>query len=114
MNSIATAIRSLTSALFVFSSATGLGAQAYPQRTITIVAPTAAGGPGDIAARVVAERMATLLGQSIVIENMAGAGGIQGTTRVARAEPDGYTLLVHQTGLAVAQSLDPPPRRTFR
>ncbi len=87
----------------------GASAQGFPQRAVTIVAPTAAGGPGDIAARVVAERMAAILGQPIVIENMAGAGGMQGTARVARAEPDGYTLLVHQTGIAVAPALDPPP-----
>lgn len=84
-------------------------AQTYPTRTITLVAPTAPGGPGDIAARVIAERMAETLGQTITIENMAGAGGIQGTNRVARAEPDGYTLLVHQTGIAVSQALPPPP-----
>ena len=87
----------------------GAHGQPFPQRAITIVAPTAAGGPGDIAARVVAERMAALLGQAIVVENMAGAGGMQGTARVARAEPDGYTLLVHQTGIAVASALEPPP-----
>jgi tripartite-type tricarboxylate transporter receptor subunit TctC len=84
-------------------------AQAYPTRTVTIVAPTAAGGPGDIAARIVAEKMSSNLGQTIVVENMAGAGGMQGTARVARAEPDGYTLLVHQTGIAVTPALDPPP-----
>ena len=99
----------VAAALGVLVAAGTATAQMFPSRTITIVAPTAAGGPGDIAARVVAERMATILGQAIVIENMAGAGGIQGTARVARAEPDGYTLLVHQTGIAVAPALDPPP-----
>ncbi len=87
----------------------GASAQTFPQRTITIVAPTAAGGPGDLAARGVSERMSAILGQPIVIENMAGAGGMQGTARVARAEPDGYTLLVHQTGIAFAAALEPPP-----
>ncbi len=80
-------------------------AQSYPSRPITIVAATAAGGPGDIAARLVSDRMAKALGQPVVIENVAGAGGIQGTARVARAEPDGYTLLVHQTGIAIAPAV---------
>lgn len=80
-------------------------AQTYPTRTITIVAPSAAGGPADIAARLIGERMAAALKQPIVIENVAGAGGIQGTARVARAEPDGYALLVHQTGIAIAPAV---------
>jgi tripartite-type tricarboxylate transporter receptor subunit TctC len=80
-------------------------AQSFPSRPVTIIAATAPGGPGDIAARLIGERMATALGQPVVIENVAGAGGIQGTARVARAEPDGYTLLVHQTGIAIAPAV---------
>lgn len=98
----------IAAASLALAPAGGAFAQVFPQRTITIVAPTAAGGPGDIAARGVADRMSSILGQTIVIENMAGAGGLQGTARVARAEPDGYTLLVHQTGIAFAPALDPP------
>jgi tripartite-type tricarboxylate transporter receptor subunit TctC len=69
-------------------------AQVYPSRSITIVVPFAAGGPLDTLARIVAERMRASLGQPIVIENVTGAGGSIGTCRVARAAPDGYTLVI--------------------
>ncbi|MGC2776292.1 MAG: tripartite tricarboxylate transporter substrate-binding protein, partial [Bradyrhizobium sp.] len=81
--------------------------QAYPQRPITLIAATAPGGPGDTAARVIAGRMSAILGQQIVIENVPGAGGVTGAARVARAEPDGYTLLIHQTGITIAPALYP-------
>src|SRR6478736_2460108 len=70
------------------------GAQTYPSRSITIVVPFAAGGPVDTLARIVAERMRTSLGQPVVIENVTGAGGSIGAGRVARAVPDGYTLII--------------------
>ena len=67
-------------------------AQAYPSRTVTMVVPFAAGGPGDTLARVLAERMKVSLGQTIIVENVTGAAGAIGVGRVARAEPDGYTI----------------------
>jgi tripartite-type tricarboxylate transporter receptor subunit TctC len=67
-------------------------AQSYPARSITMVVPYPAGGPSDTLARVVAERMKTALGQTVIVENVTGAGGSIGTGRVARAAPDGYTL----------------------
>jgi hypothetical protein len=67
-------------------------AQQYPSRPITIVVPGAAGGPGDTLARLVAEPMRASLGQQIIIENVSGANGTIGTTRVVRAAADGYTL----------------------
>jgi tripartite-type tricarboxylate transporter receptor subunit TctC len=67
-------------------------AQAYPTRPITIVVGFAAGGPNDTSARILAGRMQNLLGQSVVIENVTGAGGSIGAGRVARARPDGYTI----------------------
>ena len=67
-------------------------AQAYPVRPITLVVPYSAGGPVDTVGRVVAERMSTSLGQSIIIENVSGANGSIAVGRVARAAPDGYTL----------------------
>jgi tripartite-type tricarboxylate transporter receptor subunit TctC len=67
-------------------------AQSYPSRPITMIVPFAAGGSTDVMARIVAERMRGLLGQPIVIENIAGAGGSIGTGRVAHARPDGYTI----------------------
>jgi tripartite-type tricarboxylate transporter receptor subunit TctC len=69
-------------------------AQTFPQRPITMVVPFAAGGPTDIVARLVAERMATTLGQQVGVENVAGAAGTTGAGRVARADPDGHTLLL--------------------
>jgi tripartite-type tricarboxylate transporter receptor subunit TctC len=67
-------------------------AQAYPSRPITIIIPFAAGGPTDVVGRLLAERMRGGLGQSVLVENSAGAGGTIGVGRVARAAPDGYTL----------------------
>ena len=67
-------------------------AQTYPSRPITMIVPFAAGGPMDVVGRVVADRMRAALGQAIVVENVAGAGGSIGVGRVARAAPDGYTL----------------------
>ena len=92
-------------------------AQSYPTRPITMVVPFAAGGATDVIARIVAEGMSEDLGQSIVIENVAGAGGTTGSARVMRADPDGYTLLTGHMGThASAYSLytkpkyDPPHR----
>ncbi len=70
------------------------GAQTYPSRAITIVVPYPAGGPTDTVARVMGERMKAVLGQSVIIENVTGAGGSIGVGRVARAAPDGYTISI--------------------
>src|SRR5262245_60703600 len=64
----------------------------YPSRPITMVVPYAAGGATDVAARIIAERMGTSLGQSVIIENVSGADGSIGVGRVARAKPDSYTI----------------------
>lgn len=77
-------------------SAVSAQAQNYPSHPITLIAPFPPGGPTDTVARVMAERMKTALGQTIVVENVTGAGGTIGIGRVARAEPDGYTLVVGQ------------------
>ena len=69
-------------------------AQTYPDRPIRLIVPYLAGGATDVGARVVAERMAKGLGQPIVIDNRPGAGVIVGTNAVAKADPDGYTLLI--------------------
>jgi tripartite-type tricarboxylate transporter receptor subunit TctC len=83
-------------------------AQAYPTRTVTIIVPFAAGGATDAAARVAAEHMSHSLGQQFRIENVAGAGGTIGSTRVMRANPDGYTILMGHMGThAVSVSLYP-------
>ena len=77
-------------------------AQGYPVRSIAVVVPFPAGGPSDVVARIVTERMARTLGQQMVIENVSGAGGTLGSARVAAARPDGYTLLAGSMGSHVA------------
>ena len=76
-------------------------AQSYPSRTVTIVVPAAAGGGIDLSARWIAAELSTALGKSFVVENKGGASGILGTQQVARAEPDGHTLLVTLSGFLV-------------
>src|SRR5215468_3116190 len=77
-------------------------AQAYPARTVTIIVPFAAGGTTDVVARIVAEHMSRTLGQQLLVENVGGAGGTIGSTRVMRAVPDGYTIQVGQMGTHAA------------
>nr|WP_245450184.1 tripartite tricarboxylate transporter substrate binding protein BugD [Chelatococcus asaccharovorans] len=76
----------------------GGAAAAYPERPITMIVPFAAGGPTDVIARIVAENMSKTLGQQIIVENVAGAGGTTGSTRAAQAAPDGYTLVMGHMG----------------
>ena len=71
-------------------------AQTYPSRPVTMIVPASAGGPTDAIARVLSERMAAALGQTVLIDNVAGAGGSIGVGKVARATPDGYTLGIGQ------------------
>lgn len=73
-------------------------AEGYPSRPVKVVVPFAAGGGADVVARLIFGRLSARLGQSFVIENRGGAGGIVGTDAVAKAPPDGYTLLLGQTG----------------
>mgnify|MGYP001190506866 CR=1 FL=1 len=80
-------------------------AHAWPDRPITVVVPFAAGGPTDTVARLVAEPMTRELGQQVIVENVGGAGGTLGAARVAKADPDGYTLLLHHIGQATSVSL---------
>jgi tripartite-type tricarboxylate transporter receptor subunit TctC len=88
----------------LFGTATAAHAE-YPDRPVTLVVPFAAGGPSDKIARDVAEALRAPLGQTVVVENVSGAGGTIGASRVARAAPDGYTLLFHHIGMATAPSL---------
>lgn len=80
-------------------------AQDYPARTMTMVVPFSAGGPTDTVARLLAERMSADLGQQIIVENVTGAGGTLGADRVAKAEADGYTMLLHHMGMATSATL---------
>jgi tripartite-type tricarboxylate transporter receptor subunit TctC len=93
-------------------------AQTYPSRSITMVVPFAAGGPTDIIARIVSDHMARTLGQTIVVENVAGAGGTTGSLRVARATADGYTLIMgnlgtHSASVGLYPNLAYDPRTDF-
>jgi tripartite-type tricarboxylate transporter receptor subunit TctC len=80
-------------------------AQDYPDRPLTVVVPFSAGGPTDTVTRLVAEAMSRDLGQQIVVENVGGAGGTLGASQVAKAEPDGYTLLLAHIGMATSATL---------
>jgi tripartite-type tricarboxylate transporter receptor subunit TctC len=80
-------------------------AQAYPSRPITIVVPFPAGGALDVFGRILAERMRASLAQNVIIENVAGASGGLGVGRVARAAPDGYTLVIGYWGTHVANGV---------
>jgi tripartite-type tricarboxylate transporter receptor subunit TctC len=77
----------------------------YPSKVVTIIVPFSAGGPSDTIARLVAQTMSVSLKNQIIVENVAGAGGTIGAARVAKAQPDGYTLFVHHIGHATAPSL---------
>jgi tripartite-type tricarboxylate transporter receptor subunit TctC len=96
-----------------------LAQQPYPQRAITMVVPFSAGGSTDVIARIVAEDMSRTLGQQILIENVTGAGGTVGVTRVMKAEPDGYTLLMgnlgtHAASVGLYPKLPYDPRTDFQ
>ncbi len=85
--------------------ATGAHAQSYPDRQINMVVPFSAGGPTDTVARLIAEKMSTDLGQQVIVENVGGAGGTLGAGKVATAEPDGYTILLHHIGMSTSATL---------
>jgi tripartite-type tricarboxylate transporter receptor subunit TctC len=93
-------------------------AQDYPNQTVKIVVPFVAGGGVDVVARIIAPRLAEELGQSVIIENRGGAGGMLGAAAVAQAPPDGYTLLfgtgsTHGTNSNVYARLPYDPMRDF-
>jgi tripartite-type tricarboxylate transporter receptor subunit TctC len=112
-------IRSLALLTLAASAlATGGARAAYPERPITMIVPFAAGGPTDVVARIVAENMSRTLGQQIVIENVAGAGGTTGITRAGQAAPDGYTIMMghmgtHGAAPAVYANLRYDPTKDF-
>jgi tripartite-type tricarboxylate transporter receptor subunit TctC len=104
--------RIMTSARIVISCLTVLASvappavlAAYPSKPIVLVVPFAPGGSTSVVARAVAEKAEKLLGQTIIVENKPGAGSVVGSNLVAKAAPDGYTLLIGQTGFAVNASL---------
>ena len=102
-------IRWLVSLLILAAHCQNATAQSYPNRPVRLLVPHAPGGPTDIMARVVAQRLSELWGQTVVVDNRAGAGGNIGTALVARANPDGYTVLVNSSAFAVNVTLFSKP-----
>src|SRR5215468_7763731 len=104
-------------ALAVLAAILPAAAETYPDRPITLVVPYPAGGGNDVLARIVGEKMAKALGGTIVVENRGGAGGTIATRQVAKSPPDGYTLLIATSSLAINPSLYPnvgyDPRKDF-
>ena len=98
-------LRNFAAAVALTLSSAAALAQSYPTRVITLVVPFAAGGPSDAVARHVAQSMSGTLKQQVIIENVAGVGGNTGAARVAKAQPDGYTILIHHVALAAGTSL---------
>jgi tripartite-type tricarboxylate transporter receptor subunit TctC len=105
--------------LLVGASITNASAEdQYPNRPITMVVPFAAGGPTDILGRLIAQSIGPMLGQQVVIEDVTGAGGTIGATRAARADPDGYTMVMgnlgtHAASLGIYRELAYDPRTDF-
>ena len=85
----------------------GTGGGAYPNRSINVIVPFAAGGPTDTVTRLIAEPMGRSMGQQIVVQNVTGAGGTTGAGQVATAAADGYTVLMHHIGMSTAPTLYP-------
>ena len=117
-SSLRPAIVGLGLFLFAGAGAAPAGAQGYPSQVIKIIVPFTAGGAVDVAARIVAPRLGDAIGQTVIIENRGGAGGMLGAAAVAQAAPDGYTLLfgtvsTHGTNSSVYTKLTYDPVRDF-
>lgn len=97
--------RALLGAAMAALAAPALAQGNFPQRPITMIIPFAAGGPTDTVGRLVAQVMGQDLGQTVVVENVGGAGGTLGAQRVAQARPDGYTILLHHIGMSTIPTL---------
>lgn len=95
----------LASVVLLVGGVSAASAQTYPTRNITMMIPFAAGGPTDTVGRLIAESMSKTLGKTIVVENLAGAGGTRASGQLAKAEPDGYTILLHHIGMSTAPTL---------
>jgi tripartite-type tricarboxylate transporter receptor subunit TctC len=97
--------RVLLAAMWLFSGVAAASAEGYPNKPVRIVVGFTAGGPTDAIARIVAQKLSDSLGQQFVVENMGGAGGNTAAGQVARATPDGYTIMAISTGFVVNPSL---------
>jgi tripartite-type tricarboxylate transporter receptor subunit TctC len=109
--------RRFAAAVVLVASAASAFAQAYPARPITVIVPYAVGGTTDIVARLIGAQMGSSLGQPLIVENKAGGGGTVGWGAVARAAPDGYTLLTTEMSFTIAPALGArqpfDPRKDF-
>src|SRR5262252_787395 len=107
-DAVTVVVRTLAS-IFALICIAGAGsesfAETYPARPVRLIVPFAAGGPTDVIARIVAQKLSEAWGQQVVTENMPGAGGNTGVAMVARSRPDGYTVLVVSTGFIVNPSM---------
>ena len=99
-----TTLKALVASLLLLSVSPG-SAQDYPTKVITMIVPFAAGGPTDTVARLITAPMSKTLKQQVIVENVGGAGGTIAANRVAKASPDGYTILIHHIGMATAPAL---------
>lgn len=97
--------KAAVSVIALIAAAAAAHAATFPEKTITVIVPFAAGGPTDTVARLVAQSMGTTLKQQFIIENVGGAGGTIGAARAAKSAPDGYTLLLHHIGQSTAPTL---------
>src|SRR3954463_1712863 len=105
-------MRTLLAAFLLALCAGSAAAQGFPAKPVTLISPFPPGGSTDTTARIIAERMRAPLGQSVVVENVGGAGGTIGAARVARAAPDGYTIDIgqwdnHVGGIIYSLNYDP-------
>src|SRR5205809_2962345 len=105
MMAVARALASVLALLCITAAAIESSAQGYPMRPVRMIVPFAAGGPTDVIARIVAQKLSEAWGQQVYTENMPGAGGNTGVAMAARAPADGYTILVVSTGFLVNPSM---------
>ena len=107
--------RTFAVSLLLFSSLAA--AQTYPAKPVTVIVPFAVGGSTDIVARIVAQELSSSLGKQVIVDNRTGGGGVIGWGAVARAAPDGYTLLTEELSFAIAAGLVPnlpyDPKKAF-
>jgi tripartite-type tricarboxylate transporter receptor subunit TctC len=111
-------LASAAAALLALATAESRAADAYPSRVVTLIVPYSAGGPTDTVTRIFAESMTQAFGQQVIVENVAGASGTIGASRVAKADPDGYTLLLHTpshaTNTLLFRKLPYDPKTAFQ
>ena len=107
MNKFHTMRRAVLAAAIALTSWTVQAQGTYPEKPITLIVPYTAGGPTDVAARIMAQRLGERLGQTVVVQSILGAGGVIGTETASRARPDGYTLYFGVNSMAIFPHVRP-------